>query len=101
MNDSVHRGPDLQSADACLPAPDRKVVSRDEDPNRPKTSSDRLAVARIALWAAAADLHPGEILHNGELKAQQRRRADRLDVKIDRGLALPNHGLDPLMTHPQ
>lgn len=48
-----------------------EAVSKDEDPARPLTQAGRLAVERIAGWAAAADIRPDEIAHSGKLRAEQ------------------------------
>src|ERR1700683_5204785 len=48
-----------------------EAVSADIDASRPLTQSGRMAVERIAGWAAAADIRPDEILHSGKLRAEQ------------------------------
>jgi phosphohistidine phosphatase len=48
-----------------------EAVSADVDPSRPLTQAGWLAVERLAAWAAAADIRPGEILHSGKLRAEQ------------------------------
>jgi phosphohistidine phosphatase len=48
-----------------------EAVSAEVDPSRPLTQAGRLAVERIAGWAAAADIRPDEVLHSGKLRAEQ------------------------------
>ncbi|HEV3302620.1 MAG TPA: phosphohistidine phosphatase SixA [Planctomycetaceae bacterium] len=48
-----------------------EAASTEVDPARPLTQAGRLAVERIAAWAAAVDIRPDEVLHSGKLRAEQ------------------------------
>jgi phosphohistidine phosphatase len=78
-----------------------EAVSKDEDPARPLTQSGRLAVERIAGWAASIDIRPDEIVHSGKLRAEQTAEilADYLmptkGMSVRRGLG-PDDDVRPL-----
>jgi len=71
-----------------------EAVSKDEDPKRPLTKSGRLAVERLAAWAAAADIRPDEILHSGKLRAEQTAEILADDLLPARGITV-RRGLAP------
>jgi phosphohistidine phosphatase len=48
-----------------------EAISAEVDPSRPLTPPGRVAVERMAAWAATADIRPDEILHSGKLRAEQ------------------------------
>jgi phosphohistidine phosphatase len=72
--------------------------------SRPLTQAGRLAVERIAGWAAAADIRPDEIAHSGKLRAEQTAEilADYLmpakGSTMRRGLG-PDDDVRPLAVH--
>ena len=70
------------------------AVSKEVDPSRPLTQAGRLAVERLAAWAATADIRPDEILHSGKLRAQQSAEILSDHLMPSKGTNV-RHGLGP------
>lgn len=77
-----------------------EATSKDEDPERPLTSTGRSEVASVADWAASIGIRIDEIRHSGKFRAQQTAEifAERLAAappQVASGLA-PNDDVVPI-----